>query len=633
MIGDNGFENLVWFMGLVEDIEDPHAGRVRVRCFGFHPTVGEGAVNRGDLPWAFIVRDPKFTSMPDEGDLVVGFFMDGRDAQHPVVFGTINTAKFSLPSIGGSPLSSGPSDQGNYGAPVSVGNAVNMSLEPHQRAFLDAIASKESVGGAYNVRYDGTGDGTTFDLSSGQHPNVPVPLPGGDYSTAAGRYQFTKSTWDGISGNAPFTPENQDYYAWKLAKERYPGDLDNDLKANGGVTSSMLTSLSGTWAAFKILDDHADIIATYDKSLESSKLSTYESSNENTFLAPSQDAFNNFGNPGMPYQFNGEGIDKSPLVTQAAFRKVTAFRDFTINEPLRPVAANVRTAVWQARYGGTSIELAGNTDDNEFVSITHASGSHITLDAKGNITIKSFGSTYNGTEGNMEEIVAGSKLGIYDTGFGILVKGGKCVIETAGDMEFQAGGNIDITAGGKLAINIGNSIDIAGSRIAATARVDAIDLIATGKMALQSKAVGLSIDSTEAVFVQSGKGISFKSAEDFIVQSETNFSLKAADNIGIQAVGGTLGLKSQGSATIASSVNVGLGADGVILVKGSEIHLNSPGLNPAAVSDADDAGEVLATIAADVPEAIPLGVSSDIQYEPSIEQLNVTTPDNPGEMV
>lgn len=632
MIGENGFENLVWFMGLVEDIEDPHAGRVRVRCFGFHPTVGEGAVNRGDLPWAFMVRDPKFTSMPDEGDLVVGFFMDGRDAQHPVVFGTINTAKFSLPSIGGSPLSSGYSGEGgrSSGAPINVGNAVNTTLEPHQRAFLDAIAAKES-GGAYNIRYDGTPTGAVFDTSTNQHPNVRVRLPNGDVSTAAGRYQFTKTTWDSISGGAAFTPENQDYYAWQLAKQAYPGDLDSYLKTNG-TTSELLTDLSGQWSAFKVLDDHTSIIETYNKSLESSKLSTYESSNENKYLASSQDAFNNFGNPGMPYQFNGEGIDKSPLVTQAAFRKVTNFRDFTINEPMRPVAANVRTAVWQARYGGTSIELAGNTDDNEFVSITHASGSHITLDSKGNITIKSFGSTYNGTEGNMEEIVAGSKLGIYDTGFGILVKGGKCVIETAGDMEFQAGGNIDISAGGKLAINIGNSIDIAGSRIAATARVDAIDLIATGKMALQSKAVGLSIDSTEAVFVQSGKGISFKSAEDFIVQSETNFSLKAADNIGIQAVGGTLGLKSQGSATIASSVNVGLGATGNILVKGAQIHLNSPGLNPAAVSDADDAGEVLATIAANVPEAIPLGVSSDIQYEPSVEQLNPTTPDNPGEM-
>ena len=47
--------SFTWFMGEVEDREDPEQmGRVRVRCFGFH-TDSRGLIKSTDLPWATVM--------------------------------------------------------------------------------------------------------------------------------------------------------------------------------------------------------------------------------------------------------------------------------------------------------------------------------------------------------------------------------------------------------------------------------------------------------------------------------------------------------------------------------------------------------------------------------------------------
>jgi len=93
---------LHWFIGEVVDKDDPtNSGRVRVRAFGYHPSSNpndpkidkteKDEVFDEDLPWAFVVNGTygKMMCIPDEGDWVVGFFADGRDAQHPFIIGTL----------------------------------------------------------------------------------------------------------------------------------------------------------------------------------------------------------------------------------------------------------------------------------------------------------------------------------------------------------------------------------------------------------------------------------------------------------------------------------------------------------------------------------------------------------------
>lgn len=157
---------------------------------------------------------------------------------------------------------------GGSAEPMRASDPVNTTLAPHQRAFLNAISDGES-GGQYNIRYSPQG-GQTFDLSTGQHPQVYEAGPHGP-SSAAGRYQFTWSTWRDIAGaDTPFTEENQDAYAWQLAARDYRSrtgrDLDADLQS-GGFNSDIMSALAPTWAAFGNEGRYDRYAATYNDSL------------------------------------------------------------------------------------------------------------------------------------------------------------------------------------------------------------------------------------------------------------------------------------------------------------------------------------------------------------------------------
>jgi hypothetical protein len=93
-----GKDNFVWWVGVVEDRNDPlQLGRCRVRCYGWH-TADKVSVATKDLPWAHPVQPITSAAVsgvgqspvgPVEGTWVVGFFRDGCEAQHPVIIGTL----------------------------------------------------------------------------------------------------------------------------------------------------------------------------------------------------------------------------------------------------------------------------------------------------------------------------------------------------------------------------------------------------------------------------------------------------------------------------------------------------------------------------------------------------------------
>lgn len=91
------FGPLVWWFGVIEDRMDPeHAGRVRVRVFGYH-TADTGAISTEQLMWATVMTPISSASISGvgvsptgilPGSHCIGFFADGSDAQTPVIFGT-----------------------------------------------------------------------------------------------------------------------------------------------------------------------------------------------------------------------------------------------------------------------------------------------------------------------------------------------------------------------------------------------------------------------------------------------------------------------------------------------------------------------------------------------------------------
>jgi muramidase (phage lysozyme) len=117
---------------------------------------------------------------------------------------------------------------------------------PNMRKFLDFIAQAEGVKHGYNTMFGNERFGNL-----GAHPNVRKAFRQTDgttnYTTAAGRYQFLKDTWNGLAnqyGFKDFSPRAQDLGAIALISGR--GALDDVLSGN---YQSAIGKLGSEWAS------------------------------------------------------------------------------------------------------------------------------------------------------------------------------------------------------------------------------------------------------------------------------------------------------------------------------------------------------------------------------------------------
>lgn len=186
--------------------------------------------------------------------LKTGMLPDGRKVQEslpPHIVGTLeHTLKGRVDQlrVKGFVNSWSPGAGDGSGAPL-----VATDLPAEASRILPAIASGESPD--YNVRYTPAG-GTQF-ASYDRHPNISEPGPEGP-STAAGRYQFTKTTWDRAAnalGLTDFSPESQDRAAWWNAQRVYAANtngrnLQADI-AEGGHESGIRTALKDEWTSLR----------------------------------------------------------------------------------------------------------------------------------------------------------------------------------------------------------------------------------------------------------------------------------------------------------------------------------------------------------------------------------------------
>ena len=110
-LGRDGFR---WWIGQIPPAKtwalqwskQPNAwgNRVRVRIMGYHPQNTQELKDE-DLPWATVILPTNNGSgksgfkkpiRVNQGDIVVGFFMDGDDAQLPVIFGVIGNSRYAV---------------------------------------------------------------------------------------------------------------------------------------------------------------------------------------------------------------------------------------------------------------------------------------------------------------------------------------------------------------------------------------------------------------------------------------------------------------------------------------------------------------------------------------------------------
>ena len=102
-IGQDGFH---WFVGQVtadpawREASTTHGYRAKVRILGKHPASNE--VPDSELPWAHFCTPPSLGTgkgfggssfFLQGGETVIGFFLDGDDAQQPIIIGTLSSGQ------------------------------------------------------------------------------------------------------------------------------------------------------------------------------------------------------------------------------------------------------------------------------------------------------------------------------------------------------------------------------------------------------------------------------------------------------------------------------------------------------------------------------------------------------------
>ena len=139
-----GFVQPMFFVGVVEDRNDPRAeGRVRVRAFGVHGSNQDIATE--ELPWATLIignHDVNFTPPPLNA-WVFGFFIDGRDAQQPMILGLIPSQASELVDPATRGWGSVPAE--NYDRDSQGSRPRDLGLSPMSR-----LATGEFLNETYN---------------------------------------------------------------------------------------------------------------------------------------------------------------------------------------------------------------------------------------------------------------------------------------------------------------------------------------------------------------------------------------------------------------------------------------------------------------------------------------------------
>jgi muramidase (phage lysozyme) len=103
-------------------------------------------------------------------------------------------------------------------APTCAPSIASGAVPSKHRAMLDTIAFTEGTAGSCGQDGYNTGFAYNCFASCNRHP-AKVWRASGYSSSAAGRYQFLTSTWNGL-GYSSFSPKNQDLGAMKLVARR-----------------------------------------------------------------------------------------------------------------------------------------------------------------------------------------------------------------------------------------------------------------------------------------------------------------------------------------------------------------------------------------------------------------------------
>ena len=579
MIYGNKF---VWWTGVVEDRNDPEQlGRCRVRIFGFH-TDDVTLLPTRNLPWAIPLQPITSAATSGvghtplgivNGSWVVGWFLDGEEAQRPLIIGTLagkpekqpeaikkqvqetnKAAQGIVRSADGNPVV----DQDNKPVTTRATTAREDNLYPltadNIKTIFSTIAEKASGGDMTKESIDGRLGKYQISVQTLVSLGY-VKRPANDFALTV--WTDTDSNWtgkDGINSKAEFLKsESAQYNSMLSASESNYKSLLLSGKVSQQDDPQIIGALLGTSLVIGV--GNSDKL---NKKIESGLLVKDYFVAVNSALGGSSDDFSNDIEGTLTYladvNTNNQGIVNNkellkrrgfsdpnkeypkyeylglPDVNKLALGDMT-HNSFTIksNKRVNNIPLPNTTQTWDEpspNYGasypynqvteteaGHVIEL-DSTPGAERIHVFHKSGAYIEIDVNGSMIRKVIGDNYEIIDRNNFTYVRGSHCLTVEGKMSMLVKNSAHIV---------AEGGLSVTSHKDTSIETSGTTTVTGKNINVSS-TESLNLITEGSLNLQGKNINL---------YAKGGSISQKAGQDFSMESgaASTFSIKGGQSL------------------------------------------------------------------------------------------------------
>jgi hypothetical protein len=559
---------LNWWTGVVEDRDDPEKlGRCRVRIFGYH-TSDIRELPTKDLPWAIPIQP--ITSAATSGvgatpvgvvtgTWVVGWFLDGEEAQRPIIMGTLagkpNTNNETKEKQAQAKTTTNVlKDENNNIVYDELGNTIsNNTVQLDVAETLLPLKSQDltkltkAIGDTLSAGdYTKVGDNgelgkyqlslsTLVDLGYLQRP------PGGiitsdiantdSYWTNKGgiksKNDFLASTTVQETAMFDYTKDNYDTLV-RLGKVK---ETDNYQVVGGLLASAHVMGAKNsdkldkkTYNGTKARDffvvgnsilggDSTEFLRTYEEAgsylPETSTLNNEELAKIKGFQDPNK-KYPKFEYAGLSDVNKLAVGDRSHLSFQVKennkIEKIQLARTSqTWDEPDPAFGGSYPYNQVIETEAGHVIEI-DSTPNAERIQVFHKKGTYIEIDVNGSMVRKTVGENYEIMDRNNFVYVKGAQCLTVEGKTSILVKD-NAVIEVEGDLSVTGRGDTLVQSAGTMAV------------VAETAIVTAkkgLDIASEGAINIQGKSISMR---------SSGGAINIKSSADLNLQSSATGAL------------------------------------------------------------------------------------------------------------
>ena len=600
-----GFDNLLWFMGVVEDIDDGQfLGRCKVRAFGIHPE-SKVDVPTEDLPWAFMIAGTYNAAVkpPQINSWVFGFFMDGALAQHPMLLGSMigmPTTLASLDPNGGfgnqshysttlPPMAGDPLQLGDSASMESIGTAkdtveefIGQSISDEDMNMLvRATAAEASANASERAAVAGV------ILNRVKSPSYPNTISG--VLNQKNQFQAVTGTKNDPGASRNFT--NMSNQTGGQVVGAIIAGLPNQTQGWLNFTAADPRAYgAGTNVGFMADVANADgsqriggtLFGTVGGGAGGTAATAGGGGGYSSLGQTSNPMCSSMFQPNLSGLARGEGIGN----TYVPFSNAIGSRN---GAPGSGYGAQYPYNWVHETESGHAFEL-DDTPGNERVSLTHKSGSQVEMDTSGRVIIKTTGDSWIIVEKNSTAKIRGD-WGIQADGHVNITALNDMSVNCVGDLTTTVNGNYNLNVAGDYNLNVGlvNKSRAMEHTVQATqgsVHLDAkenIQVRSDKTMTLESgESLNLNVKAGPLNMKASGDSINMNSTADIVQTADTDVKIHSG---GIAAITSEtlLCLNSKSDLTLVSDAGVAIEADKIFnsadafTVKGDNVVISSGG--------------------------------------------------------